>query len=295
MYIENRLIAMVDVLGFADRIQTREGLESTTTRYAELISHARGHMFSPRAVPGSPNEPEPNFEYGQFVFDTLVLVSYPVDVKSAYRFVFASILLMEIFFAEKFPLRGSIGIGDFCADEVAQIFLSNAFKRLRIDEENQQWTGCVLLPEAEEVVVSSLLGNTGPNNLPRSSPLHCMPIPRKDSTEQPEVRWCLNWSHFLSPAVIEAGLQHMHGDPAKQKNTRHYLGLLSQLSDDTQLLPAEFSPAKKMKVMKARSGLRTKFEDDDGNGVNPGCSWTIAAYEGNAQPTSAPDPLTAGR
>lgn len=239
-------------------------------------------MFSPKALPGSPNQPEPNFEYGQFVFDSLVLVSYPVDIKSAYRFVFATILLMEIFFAEKFPLRGSIGLGDFCTDKNAQIFLSNACKRLRIDEENQQWTGCVLLPEAEEIVVSSLLGNVDPNKLPRSSPLHRLIVPVKNEEPPSRARWCLNWSHFLSPAIIETGLKHMAGDLPKQENTRQYLAALRELSDDTQVLPEQFTPAKKMKVMKARSGLRTKFEDDNGDGVNPGCGYTIAAYEGTA-------------
>ncbi len=271
---------MLDVLGFASYIQTREGLERTTARYAELISRARGYMFAPKAAPGSPNAPEPNFEYGQFVFDTLVLVSYPVDIKSAYRFIFATVLLMEIFFTEKFPLRGSIGIGDFCTDETVQVFLSSAFKKLRMDEENQQWTGCVLLPEAEEIVVSSLLGNVATQNLLRSSPLHKLQIPLKNPTTQSQTRWCLNWSHFLSPAVIQAGLQHMGGDLPKQKYTLDYLRFLNQLSDDTQMLPAEYLPAKKMKTMKARSGIRVKFEDDDGNGVNPGCSYTLAAYEG---------------
>lgn len=282
MYFENRLIAMLDVLGFTSHIQTRDGLEQTTTKYAELIGRAKGHVFSPKAVPGSPNPPEPNFEHGQFVFDTLVLVSYPVDIKSAYRFIFATILLMDIFFTEKFPLRGSIGIGDFCTNEAAQIFLSNAFKKLRTDEENQQWTGCVLLPEAEEVVVSSLLGNVTSSNLPRSSPLHKLQIPLKKPTTPPQTRWCLNWSHFLSPAIIQAGLQHMTGDLPKQQNTQSYLKLLDELSDDTQMLSAEFSPAKKMKLMKARSGMRVKFEDADGNAVNPSCGYTIAAYEDNA-------------
>lgn len=103
MYLENRLIAMLDVLGFAGRIQTREGLQGTAARYAELIERAKRHMFSPQAVPGSPKNPEPNFEYGQFVFDTLVLVSHPIDVKSTCRFIFATILLMDMFFTERFP------------------------------------------------------------------------------------------------------------------------------------------------------------------------------------------------
>lgn len=281
VYLENRLIAMLDVLGFAERIQTREGLERTTAQYAQLIARAKGHMFSPKAVPGSPNDPEPNFEYGQFVFDTLVLVSYPLDIKSACRFVFATILLMELFFAEKFPLRGSIGIGDFSADEDAQIFLSNAFKRLRLDEERQQWTGCAILPEAEEIVVSSLLGNIAPDQLPKSAPLHRCTVPMKSQDSQ-SVRWCVNWSHFLSPGVIGAGLKYMAGDAPKQANTSQYLTDLAKLSDDTQTLPLEFVPAKRLKFMKARSSMRVKFEDDNGNGVNPGCSYTIAAYEGNA-------------
>jgi hypothetical protein len=282
MYLENRLIAMLDVLGLANRIQTREGLERTTAKYAELIGRARGHMFSPKGMPGSPKEPKPNFEYGQFVFDTVVLVSYPVDVKSAYRFVFATILLMEIFFAERFPLRGSIGKGDFCVDEPVPIFLSDAFKRLRADEENQHWTGCSLLPEAEEIVLSSVLGTAVPNDLPQSSPLHKMAIPVKKQKVQPQLRWCLNWSHFLSPTIIETGLEYMAGDLPKQENTRKYLNSLRELKDDTQILTPEFFPAKRLKVMKARSGMRTKFEDDDGNGVTPSCSFTIAAFESNA-------------
>ena len=237
------------------------------------------HMFSPKVVPGSPNNPEPNFEYGQFVFDTVVLISYPVDVKSSYRFVFATILLMEIFFAEKFPLRGSIGKGNFCVDEAVPIFLSDAFKRLRVDEENQQWTGCTLLPEAEKVVISSVLGTVLPNHLTQSSPLHEMVIPVKNQLAQPQFRWCLNWSHFLSPTIIETGLEYMAGDLPKQENTRNYLDSLRELEDDTQILTIEFFPAKRLKVMKARSGIRTKFEDDDGNGVTPGCSFSIAAYE----------------
>jgi len=84
---------MLDVLGFARRIQTREGLEVTTAQYDERIARAKGHMFSPLAVPGSPNDPGPNFEYGQFVFDTLILVSYPIEPNSTFKFIFSALLL----------------------------------------------------------------------------------------------------------------------------------------------------------------------------------------------------------
>ncbi len=183
MYLEHRLIAMLDVLGFASCIETRSGLERTTAKYSELIALAKGHMFSPKALRGSPGQPESNFEFGQFVFDTLVLVSYPIDIKATYRFIFATNLLMEMFFAETFPLRGSIGIGDFSSTEDGQIFLSNAFKRLRIDEERQQWAGCAILPEAEEIVVSYLLGNVTLDQL-LSLPL-CTDAPFQRSPKRP--------------------------------------------------------------------------------------------------------------
>lgn len=73
MYLDNRLIAMLDVLGFSSRIQDPESLKRTTAQYAGLIAEAKEHMFNPAGMPGSPNSPPSNFEYGQFVFDTSLL------------------------------------------------------------------------------------------------------------------------------------------------------------------------------------------------------------------------------
>lgn len=137
MYLENRLIAMLDVLGFSSRIQNPESLKRTTEQYAGLIAEAKEHMFSPAGMPGSPNPPSSNFEYGQFVFDTLVLVSHPLNVHSVAQFVLTTGLLMEKFFEAGYPLRGAIGRGDFCMDDATQIFLSDAFKRLKTEEDRR--------------------------------------------------------------------------------------------------------------------------------------------------------------
>ena len=274
---------MLDVLGFAGRLGTREVLRKTTATYAALIDRAKTHMFSPPPIAGSPNTPEPNFEYGQFAFDTLVLVSHATDVKSSYRFVFATLLLMDLFFTERFPLRGCIGVGDVCGKESGQIVLSDAFKRSDHAGKNQQWAGCILLEEAEAMVLPSLLGHSPDQaqavRLPRSAPLHWLPVPLKDLAGNRRHQWCLNWSYFLSPSTLAAGLEYMNGDPAKQDNTARYLERLATLDDDAQQLSPEFLPARSMKVMKARSGVRIKFEDDLGNGVDPGCGWTFTAYE----------------
>jgi len=263
---------MLDVLGFADRIQTRHGLEQTTAQYAALIADAKTRVFPEEGVPKTP-KPEPNFEFGQFVFDSLVLVSYPIEPKSVYRFFSATILLMELFFAKRFPLRGAVTKGDFSVDQAAAIFLSDTFKRLRSEEMQQQWSGCSLLEDIEDLALQSLMGLSrevaATTELSRSSPLHRVPVPLKGSKSVPVLRWCLNWSHFVSPKALAAGLSYMEADPAKRKNTLAYLELIQSLVDDTQTLVPEFSPARSVKVMKFRSGFRMKFEDEEGNPVNP--------------------------
>ncbi len=76
-------------------------------------------------------------------------------------------------------------------------------------------------------------------------------------------------------------LEYMMADQAKHDNTAYYLQRAGDLDDDTQALSPKFLPATKMKTMKARSGVRVKFEDEQGNGVQPGCDWTLAAYGGD--------------
>jgi len=182
---------------------------------------------------------------------------------------------MEKFFERSFPMRGAIGVGDFVIDEESGLFLSNVFKHLKMEEDNQRWSGCTVLPEAANFVVKSLLGSAESASLKRSSPLHYLPVPLKNSHEQVQSRWCLNWSYFLPPSVIENGLRQMEGDKDKQTNTRDYLIRLGSFVDDSQKLMPEFSPAKVLKVMKARSGMRVKFEDEHGFGVDPECSFKI--------------------
>jgi hypothetical protein len=111
--------------------------------------------------------------------------------------------------------------------------------------------------------------------LSRSSALHRVPVPLRDSKNVPILRWCLNWSYFLSPKALADGLAYMEGDPIKRKNTAEYLRHIHSLVDDTQTLAPEFSPAKVLRTMKARSGFRMKFEDEDGNSVELGRSWKL--------------------
>ena len=180
MYLENRIVAMLDVLGLSNQIKNKGELLSVIDTYRELISEAREAVFRKDTMEGSQNAQVINFEVGEFVFDTVVLVSPPITTHSTCSFILSVVRLMELFAKNNMPLRGAIGIGDYCADEDTQIFLSNIFKQLSSEEQNQQWSGCVLTPEAEQEIISNVMG-TEPDSPKRSDIIHTLTIPSKSS------------------------------------------------------------------------------------------------------------------
>ena len=277
MHLENRLIAMLDVLGLSNQKKDKTELPVVIEKYKHLIREAREKIFTQDTIPGSSEVKSYNFEVGEFVFDTLVLVSYPLEVKSTCQFMLSTIRLMELFSNENMPLRGAIGIGDYLVDDETKIFLSDIFKQLDKEQKNQQWTGCVLLTEAEERIVSNIIG-TVPTSPKQSDVLHQYSIPSKSSTD--ENRWCLNWSYQLTELEIESVLKYMCGDPTKRTNTEAYINYLKSLPDDCQRLSPEFYPATKLKTVKTRRSMRFRFEDKNGLPVEPGCEkWSLQILE----------------
>jgi hypothetical protein len=251
-------------------------LKAVTEKYALLINEANTRIFSPETIAGSKVKSENNFGIGEFVFDTVVLISHPIEPKSVCKFIFSTILLMQLFFKNNMPLRGAIGVGEYCTDSNNTAFLSNAFKRLSEWEKNQQWTGCTLLEEIEELVITNLLGSKPSDNF-KSTPIHQLMIPLRKRDKK---RWCLNWAYMTPSKTIENGLPYLEGDSKKILNTKKYLKKIASMKDDHQLLPKEFLPAKIMKTMKSRSSTRVLFEDGHGNAVEPGCKqWQIIGYE----------------
>lgn len=277
MHLENRMIAMLDVLGLSNQINDRDKLLSVISTYKDLISEARHAIFDKQTMAGSQSPSVTNFEVGEFVFDTIVLVSPPIDLKSISNFILSIIQLMELFGKRNMPLRGAIGIGDYCQNEETNIFLSNIFKLLSKAESNQQWTGCVVLADAEDQIINGLMGGP-PETVKRSDVMHQLTIPTKTSSE--EHRWCLNWSYKLLPHEVNSILEYMSGDQNKQNGTRNYLDHLSSLPDDVQILTPEFYPAVKLKTMKTRVAMNILFEDENGLPVEPGCKqWSLQIFQ----------------
>jgi hypothetical protein len=276
MYLENRLIAMLDVLGMSNKIENKSNLPAILEKYKDLITKAQTEIIDQQTIIGSKDDNVSNFQIGEFVFDTIVLVSHPLNPKNTSQFILSTIRLMEVFAKEDMPLRGAIGIGDYCVDNDTKIFLSDIFKRLNNEESMQQWTGCVLIPEAEEQIISSLIG-TKPTEANQSDVLHRLSIPTKSTSD--ECRWCLNWSYKLTASEVEAILQYMKDSPAKHKNTQEYIKYLKTLPDAYSMLPPEFYPAVKLKTIKTRGSASIQFVDENELPTDPGCSEWILTFQ----------------
>ncbi|MDP3329698.1 MAG: hypothetical protein Q8S60_15530 [Parvibaculum sp.] len=274
---------MLDVLGFDSKISSSAAnLLNIMQEYVPLTRDAKTAALSPRPVEGSPSTPPPNFEIAEFVFDTLVLVSKPISPKSVGDFILSTCELMEKFFAHQYPLRGAISLGSVAVDQEPHIFLSDAFKRLSRYGDAQNWAGCVILPEAEDLVVENLLGDLD-CHVARQSSAICKISPPWKIEKVPQdfldrSFWCLNWSYFLQKEIVQEGLNFLKGDREKFEGTRRYLDQQLTLPDDLQLLPDDFAPAKTFKCMKARSSARMAFSDADGNPAQPNGEFSVSFY-----------------
>jgi hypothetical protein len=280
--LENRLIAMLDVLGFSNQIERAENLEKIALRYGDIILASKKRAFSQEALPGSPEQAPSNFAVGEFVFDNVVLVSEEISPKSVGNFVFSLIAIMEMFYAAGFPLRGAISIGDDYSNDENGVFLSNVFKRLNTVGQNQNWTGCVVLPEAEAYVAESLLGTFCGGTSNRSDALIRYSVPAKPGVPDFGELYCLNWQYFLTPSQTEEGLRFLSGNLEKHQCTATFIEYLGSLPDPVQVLPEQFLPATSVRFMKCRFSVRMRFEDHQGNAVDPGCDFLISV-NGNAE------------
>ena len=180
--LENRLIAFLDILGFSELLK-RKSLEFVHSKYSRFIDNAKTMVFY--ATQGD-NTGRTNFEYAEFLFDSIILVSNPIsDVYNVNNFIGGVNYLMETGFIDKLPLRGVITKGNFLLDNERNIFLSNDFSRAVKFEGKQEWTGCIVLEEAEETIISSVFGEKAIETLKteiqlRNNPVHYYPVPFKN-------------------------------------------------------------------------------------------------------------------
>lgn len=274
MYLENRIIAMLDVLGLSKRLNSKQDLIETSKIYNDLITSTKNEILSSQNLIAPDEPPKSNYEIGEFVFDNLVLVSHPLTTNgSASNFIHALTSIMQKFALQDMPLRGAMGIGDYCVDPRTNVFLSNIFKSLNREESNQNWTGCVVLEDSCEKILDILIGNLSEIAPSQSDVLIRMPIPFKKNAGAE--RWCLNWMSTLSSKKTEQILNYLAADQEKLKGTEKHLEFLSGLPEDVQILPPQFAPAVKLRLMKTREGVQVCFTDSEGEPADPGCDFTF--------------------
>lgn len=264
---ENRLIAFLDVLGFSARLES-EDIASLHQQYSSFIDEAKNATFY--ATQGD-NTGRKNFDFSQFLFDSIVLVSCPIDdVYNVNNFVSAVSLLLELGFKNKLPIRGAISQGNFLFDGERNIFLSERFPELAKFELKQEWAGCAVLRHAEKVILDAALGVSDISHIPaeqtRNQLFHRYSVPLKKGETFDSL--VLNFLFFLSEKEIVDGINYLID--GKKEHNAVYFNFLKSLPLNIQQLDPGFHPAVSCAFITTRSGFRMKFVDANGAPCIPG-------------------------
>jgi hypothetical protein len=274
--LESRLIAFLDILGFSARLET-SSLTDLHAEYSALIDDVQTTVFSPTEVHCDYTQTTAtNFAKAQFLFDSVVLVSHPLDgeigPRSVFHLIAAVSLLLEKAFARRLPLRGAIGFGDFLDDSDREIFLSAVFPSLVRAEHDQDWCGAVILPAAVDTVFKGLLGAV-PADVPEDPANFLLKyqVPTKNSAgvQSHTEYWCVNWVWFSDNPNLADALSWL--TESKRENVRAFINHVNQMPSrrlHVEPLPQSVLPAVAVRIQLARSGFRVKVLDADGRAVD---------------------------
>jgi hypothetical protein len=278
MYLEERLIAMLDILGFSNWIDGRDRTVDLLDTYTRMIAHSRDRILVARSSDEANRELDAHvFASAEFAFDTLVLVSLPLNATNVGAFIGATCTLMGYFARNSLPLRGAVGIGDYASDEKGpgtRIAVSTISKALSSAERLQEWSGCYLLPEYESRILDHLGEFAYLNTPTQSSALVRHRVPQKGSRQTDAC--CLNWLAGLSPTDDQAVLRYMDGHTEKRSNTEAFAGFCRSLPRTAYRLPSNFLPAVTATVQWCGPGVQLHFWDEDGRAATAmGCKHVI--------------------
>lgn len=265
--MQSRLIAFLDILGFS-RLLEAKPLVELHQDYAALIDEARNTVFGASPAEGT------NFAKAQFVFDSVVLVSHPLDEgrgpNSAFGFLSAVSHLMRQTFARRMPLRGAVGLGDFLDDPARDIFLSPIFPSLVRAEREQDWCGVMVLDDAIGEIFEHLHG-ARPEEVPLS-PANLLiqyDVPRKATALGGEPGWCVNWVWLTDAPHLAEPLSWIV-EP-KRSAVLAFANHIQSLSSPSfhLALPQPVGAVVAARFQVARAGMNLKFLDAEGRGADP--------------------------
>lgn len=268
--LNRRLVAFLDVLGFHSRME-RETAHEVVKKYAAFIKKADAHVFNPpNQLEGHAAEPVKNFATSKFVFDSIVLISNPIDdPRNVSNFIFAITLLLEMGWREELPMRGVISIGDYVESDEPNVFVSPVFKELHKAEESLKFSGCYILEPAVERVLLALNGSViSTDKVLRNHPVVFCPTPvmGEESVITEKMRWCLNWCYLMSQEDIEQGLLYLNEE--KRDLTSKFINYVAQLpGGERQALGC--SPPVYIRMMPSTTQCRLLFTGEDDKPIEP--------------------------
>lgn len=271
-HYKNRLICFLDVLGYSAMIE-KFGIEEIYTKYSQFVDTAKNKVFF--GVPDDYEGPGSNFEISEIVSDSILLVSHDIEnVASVNNFIGAIHFFLELGVASGFMFRGCVSQGEIIFDEKRSIFLSKEFNDLAKFEPKINAPVCVIFDEAKSTVISSLFGSEvercGIVPL-RSLPLIRWSIPLKN--EPTKDLWCINYTFFCDKTNIDASIEYLAGDIAKQNNFIEYLKYLDSLPEERLIYSDKSCDSNYVKLMKSRSGMRVAFASVSNEIVQPPIQW----------------------
>ncbi|WXL24203.1 hypothetical protein WG219_12735 [Ectopseudomonas mendocina] len=240
------------------------GIEEIYKRYSNFIDIARDEVFFGK--PMNYEGPSTNFEISEIASDSILLISHDTnDTVSNCNFVGAIHLFLELGLAKGFMFRGAISRGDIIYDADRRISLSREFNKLAKFEPRMNAPMCVILDEAKEIILESLLGEsalTAGVAISKSLPVVKWAVPMKSNCEMN--LWCINYTYFSSQIEISAAIEYLSGDTEKQNNFINYLEYLKPLPEEILIPISQENNRTFMKIMKTRSGARVALTDDNG-------------------------------
>ena len=292
--LSERLIAFFDILGFSDRLRVMP-MGELHALYSELIDNVRDTIFEPIATTGELAERRTNFDRADFMFDSIILVSRDLsDPKvrgpAVHNFVSSCSTLMEKSFARQLPLRGCVGLGDYLEDKSRNIFLSRLFADLVSAENNQEWSGCMILPNAADLITDATYLDSARVARAPHGELPILPFDVPTKSGAPSRRWCINWGYFLPESSRAIGMSFLVG--AKAKNTSAFATYVDSLPSRNYLLPDRFRPAVRMLAQATRGGMRLMFKNEAGEPVDPAPGQELNIAVLPAPPDTEDDPAT---
>jgi hypothetical protein len=230
MRIENRTVALFDVLGFRDRVKSTP-LSELLTSYRGLLRQADAYNQplpnSPVANRLFPTHPTTSPWCHQYIFsDSIVMLADSSSIDSCLRLLVASWRLFQFFLAAGFPLRGGISHGEISIE--SGVLIGSAIVDAFELEASQNWIGAAIHRSVIEAY-PEINREMQTDGTVWHEILRLYPVPMKNGSA-PELP-TLNWRFNL---LVKDGTRSLfpHSDipdiQTKQNNTLDYARAVAQ-------------------------------------------------------------------